>query len=112
MISIIVNLIISSIVIFGVANVLPGVHVVDFQTAIIVALVLGVINALLKPILLILTLPITILTLGLFSFVINALLILLVSNLIPGFTVEGFLWALIFGIVLSLVNTVVHNFLP
>ena len=112
MISIIINLIISSLVIFGIANVLPGVHVVDFQTAIIVAMVLGLLNALLKPVLLILTLPITIVTLGLFSFVLNAILILLVSNLISGFTVDGFLWALIFGVILSLVNTIVHNFLP
>ncbi|EKD90232.1 MAG: hypothetical protein ACD_31C00079G0001 [uncultured bacterium] len=99
-------------VIFSIAYILPGTTVVDFTAALVVALVLGIINALLKPILLILTLPINILTLGLFTFILNALLIILVSNVVPGFIVDGFLAALIFGIVLSVVNTVVHNFLP
>lgn len=112
MISIIINWIISAIVIFAAASILPGVHITNFTTALIVAVVLGIVNALLKPVLIILTLPITIVTLGLFTFVINALLILLVSNLVSGFAVDGFLWALIFGIVLSVANTVVHNFLP
>lgn len=110
MISVLINWIVSAMVIFSIAHVLPGVAVADFTSAFVVALVLGVINALVKPILLILTLPITIVTLGLFTFVLNALLILLVSNIVPGFVVEGFLAALIFGIVLSIVNTVLNNF--
>ncbi|KKP80761.1 MAG: hypothetical protein UR81_C0017G0016 [Candidatus Levybacteria bacterium GW2011_GWB1_35_5] len=112
MISVLVNWVVSAMVIFSIAYILPGTTVVDFTAALVVALVLGIINALLKPILLILTLPINILTLGLFTFILNALLIILVSNVVPGFIVDGFLAALIFGIVLSVVNTVVHNFLP
>ncbi len=110
--SVLVNWIVSAMVIFSIAYILPGTTVVDFTAALVVALVLGIINALLKPVLLILTLPINILTLGLFTFILNALLIILVSNIVPGFVVDGFLAALIFGIVLSVVNTVVHNLLP
>lgn len=83
---------------------LPGVDVSSFLTAILVALVLAVLNALLRPILIILTIPITILTLGLFLLVINALMVLLADALIPGFNVDGFFWAFIFSICLSLVS--------
>ncbi|MBI2026093.1 MAG: phage holin family protein [Candidatus Levybacteria bacterium] len=110
--AILVNWIVSGMVIFSIAYILPGTTVSSFTTALVVALILGIINALLKPILLILTLPINILTLGLFTFVLNALLILLVSNIVEGFRVDGFLAALVFGIVLSIVNTLLHNFLP
>lgn len=83
---------------------LPGVDVSSFLTAILVALVLAVLNALLRPILIILTIPITILTLGLFLLVINALMVLLADALIPGFNVDGFFWAFIFSICLTLVS--------
>lgn len=109
MFSLLVNWIISAMVIFSASYILPGVHVKDFTAALVVALVLGIINSVLKPILLILTLPINILTLGLFTFVLNAVLIILVSNIVPGFIVDGFLWALVFGIVLSIANTILHN---
>lgn len=109
---ILINWIVSALVIFGIAYILPGVHVAGFTAALVVALVLGIINAFLKPVLIILTLPINILTLGLFTFVINALLILLVSKLVLGFIVDGFLWAFVFGIILSIANTLVHAFLP
>lgn len=113
MVAILANWIVSAMVIFSIAYIMPaGVHVTDFTTALMIAIILGIINAILKPVLLILTLPINILTLGLFTFVLNAFLILLVSNIVPGFKVDGFIWALIFGIVLSLANTVVHSFLP
>lgn len=112
MVAILLNWVVSAMVIFSVAYILPGVHVVDFTTAFAVALVLGIINAFLKPILLILTLPITILTLGLFALILNALLILFAANVVPGFKVDGFLWALVFGIVLSIANTAVHSLLP
>ncbi len=112
MIYLLVNWIVSAMVIFSIAYVLPGTEVLDFTSALVVALVLGIINAFLKPILIMLTLPITILTLGLFTFVLNALLILLVSNIVPGFRVDGFLAALVFGIALSIVNTFLNNFLP
>ncbi len=111
MIALLINWLVSAMVIFSVAYVLPGVHIQDFTAALVVALVLGVINALVKPVLSILTLPITIMTLGLFSLVLNALLILLVGSIVPGFKIDGFMWALLFGILLSIVNFVVNNFL-
>lgn len=110
--AILINWIVSAMVIFSVAYITPGVHVASFTTALIVALVLGIINAFIKPVLIILTLPITILSLGLFTLVINAFLILLASAIVKGFTVDGFVWALIFGIILSIANAFVHQFLP
>jgi putative membrane protein len=106
------NWIVSAMVIFSVAYIIPGAHIASFTTALVVALVLGIINAFLKPVLFILTLPINILTLGFFTFVLNAMLILFVSRFVPGFIVDGFLWAFIFGIVLSIANTFMHRFLP
>jgi putative membrane protein len=87
------------------AYVVPGTSV-TLVGALIAAVVLGALNLVLKPILFILTLPINILTLGLFSFVINAVLILLASAIVPGFDVGGFLPALLFSIVLTLINWV------
>lgn len=108
--NIIIRLVISALAIFVTAYLLPGVNVEGWQTYFILAIVLGLINAILKPILVILTLPINIATLGLFTIVINALLIMLADKLVPAFTVDGFLWALVFGIVLSLVNFVLKRF--
>lgn len=106
------NLIISAIIngfaVFITAYFLPGVKVDGFITAIIVAIVLGIVNFVVKPVLHLLTLPITILTLGLFSFVINALMILLVSALVSGFHVDNFWAALLFSLVLSLVSSLLH----
>ncbi|MFI5265573.1 MAG: phage holin family protein [Candidatus Levyibacteriota bacterium] len=101
---ILINWLVYSLAILVVAYVLPGVHISGFFTALVVAVVLGVINAFIKPVLIILTLPITILTLGLFTLVINAFLILLTSWIVPGFKVDGFWWALLFSIVLSVAN--------
>ncbi|MEK7672400.1 MAG: phage holin family protein [Patescibacteria group bacterium] len=86
------------------AYLLPSVVVDSFGTALIVALVLGVVNVLLKPILIILTLPINILTLGLFTLVINAALILLTDGMVQGFAVGGFWSAVIFSLILAVVN--------
>lgn len=107
--TILANWIVSGLAIFLSAYLLSGVHVDGFATALIVAVVLGIVNAILKPILIILTLPINILTLGLFTLVINALLILLITGLIPGFKVDGFWWAFLFGLVLSVVNSILHG---
>jgi putative membrane protein len=73
-----------------VANVVSGFHVDSFWAALIAALVLGLVNAIIRPILLVLTLPINILTLGIFTFVVNALMILLASSILEGFEVDGF----------------------
>ena len=88
---------------------LPGVAVANFGSAVIVALLLGIMNALVRPLLLLLTLPINILTLGLFTLVINALLILLVARLVKGFRVDGFLPALLFGFVLAIVSSILFS---
>ena len=99
------NWIISALAIVVAAYLLPGVAV-ELFAAFVAAVVLGFINAVVRPILLVLTLPINILTLGLFTFVLNAALILLTSRIVEGFTVENFWWALLFSLVLSIVNYV------
>lgn len=108
--SILINWVISALVILVTGYLLPGVHIDSFLTALVAALVLGIINAFIKPIIILLTLPINILTLGLFTFVINAFIILLTSALVPGFRVNGFWWALLFSIVLAIINTILHIF--
>jgi len=99
------SLILSALAIFAIALYVPGFEVESFITALIVAFVLGIVNAVIKPILLILTLPITLLTFGLFSFVVNAALIWGVAYFVPGFTITGFLPALIGAVALWLINT-------
>jgi len=91
-----------------VAYLVPGFHVSTFYTALIVALVLGILNAVIKPIIVILTLPINILTLGLFTLVINAVLIWFVSTIVKGFTVDSFWTALVGGVVLWVMSWVTN----
>ena len=107
--NILINWLVSALAILVTAYLLPGIVVTSFTSALVAAVVLGVINAFIKPILLILTLPINILTLGLFTLVINALVIILAARLVPGFKVDGFWWALIFSIILSLINSFLHK---
>lgn len=101
----ILRLLLNAGVVFLAAYLLPGVDVDSFLSALIVAVILGVLNMVLKPILVILTLPITILTLGLFTLVINTLIVLLTDALVPGFTVASFLSALLFSLVVSIVSS-------
>ncbi len=89
------------------AYIVPGVSV-TLTSALIAAVVLGALNLFIRPILLVLTLPITILTLGLFSLVINALLVMFASYLVPGFLVTDFLTALLFALALAVINWVFH----
>lgn len=91
------------------AYVVPGVALKGLFTAVMVALFLGIVNILIKPVLILITLPINILTLGLFTFVINALLVLLVSAVVKGFEVNGFWSAILFSIVLSVVNYILSR---
>jgi putative membrane protein len=105
----IMRIIVTSVVAFGLSYILKGIKMDSFWTAIILAVVLAVLNAILKPILIILTFPITIVTFGLFLFVINAAMILLADNLIEGFKVEGFWWALLFSLLLSIVTSVLYK---
>lgn len=107
--SILINWIVSALAILVASYILQGVHVDSFGVAFVVAVVLGIINAVIKPILIILTLPINILTLGLFTFIINGLIIILTAKLVPGFRVDGFWWALAFSIVLSIINSFLHS---
>ena len=83
--------------------ILPGIHVSDFVSALIAAAVLALLNTFVKPLLVILTIPITILTLGLFLLVINALIVMMGAKLVPGFTVDSFWWALGFSLLVSLI---------
>ncbi|WP_282628746.1 phage holin family protein [Empedobacter sedimenti] len=104
----IINLLVSALVVFGLANVLPGVSVKGYGSAIIVAIVIGLLNAIVKPVLKFISIPVTILTLGLFSFVITAIIILLASSIMgDSFRVDGFWYALLFGVVLAIVNSLV-----
>ncbi|MET0241987.1 MAG: phage holin family protein [Flavitalea sp.] len=103
------RIIVTSIVAFGLSYVLDGISIDTFWTAIVVALVLAVLNAFVKPILILLTLPITLITLGLFLFVINALIILFAEKIVSGFRVDGFWWALLFSLLLSLVTSLMYR---
>ncbi|EKE19407.1 MAG: hypothetical protein ACD_9C00028G0001 [uncultured bacterium] len=94
------------------AYLLPGIILKSFFVALVVAVVLGLFNTILKPILIVLTLPINILTLGLFTLVINAGLIMLTSSVVSGFHAKSFWWALLFSLILSLVNAILHQFEP
>lgn len=82
---------------------LPGVTVEKFVTALMVAISLAIINTFVRPILVFLTIPVTIFTLGIFLLVINALIILFIGRIIPGFHVDGFWWALLFSVILSII---------
>jgi putative membrane protein len=102
-----VNMVISAIAILISAFLIPGIQVDGFISALLVAVVLAVLNRIIKPLLVVFTLPITILTLGLFYLVINVMLIYIADWIVgPGFTVKGFFPALFFSIVLSVVNSV------
>jgi putative membrane protein len=94
----------SALAIMITSYILPGVHLEGFLPAMVTAVVIGLINTFIKPALLIFTLPINILSLGLFTLVINAVLIMIASALTPGFQVDNFGWALLFSVVLFFVN--------
>ena len=104
MIKLLLVWLINAVALIAVAYLMPGVSVATFTTALVAALILGLINAVVRPVLVLLTLPVTILTLGLFIFVLNGLLFWLVGSWIQGFVVEGF-WSGVFGaIVFSLIS--------
>lgn len=107
--NLLLNLLINGFAVFVAAYLLPGVKVDSFLTAIIVSIGLGIVNMFIKPIVLLLTLPINIVTLGLFTFIINGLMVLVVSAFVPGFKVQSFLWAMAFSIVLWAVNFVLNS---
>ncbi len=89
----------------------PGITVPNFSVALIAAVVLGLLNLIVRPVLFVLTLPITLLSLGLFSFVINASLFLLTASFVSGFAVDGFIPALIGSLIVSVVNAISSRFI-
>jgi putative membrane protein len=91
------------------AFLLPGVSVQSFGTALVTALVLGLINAVLRPVLIVLTLPLSIITLGLFIFILNGMLVLLTSAIVTGFSVMNIWWAILFSLVFSVISFVLHQ---
>jgi putative membrane protein len=107
----IINLLLNSLAVFVSGYILPGVQIEGFGTAVVVAVALGIVNVLIKPLFILLTLPVTILTLGIFALFINAFMILIVSSFVSGFKVDGILWAFIFGLVLSLVSSFLRTFI-
>jgi putative membrane protein len=107
--NVLLRIIISAVVAFGLSYILSGIHIQSFVTALILAAVLGLLNLIVKPILIILTLPITIFTFGLFLFVINALIILIAANFVKGFRVDGFWWALLFSLMLSVLTSFLYR---
>ena len=108
--NLIIRLLINALAVFILSYVLNGVVVDGYTGAIIVAIVLSILNLLVKPVLVILTLPVTILTLGLFLIVINALIILLADKLIDGFGVSSFWTAVLFSILLSILQSILQSF--
>ncbi|GAB3006210.1 hypothetical protein GCM10027284_25140 [Cyclobacterium sediminis] len=103
--SILLQLVVAGLVIIFTAYLLPGIVVDDLITGILIAALLALLNITIKPILIFFTIPITILTLGLFLLVINALMVMLAADIVNGFAVGNFWWALLFSLVLSLVNS-------
>jgi putative membrane protein len=109
--NLILRLLLNAVAVFVLANILSGVSVDGYVSAIIVALVLSVLNLFVKPLLVIFTLPVTILTLGLFLLVINGLIILLADKFIDGFSVTNIWWAILFSILLSILQSLLQSFL-
>lgn len=99
----------SSVAVVLTAYLLPGASVTDFWTAMVVAFVLSLVNIFIKPLLILFTIPVTILSLGLFLLVINAMMILLTDYFVDGFDVDGFWWALLFSLILSLFNSLFND---
>ncbi len=107
----ILRMLLTAVAVVIIAKFLPGVEVTDFTNAMFVAIVLAFLRITVKPLLVFLTLPATIVTLGLFLFVINAVIIMLAGYFVAGFTVSGFWTALLFSILLSMFQSVLYSFL-
>lgn len=108
--NILLNIILTGIAVAVADYLIPDVSLSNLGTAVVVGLVMGLINGIIRPIVLMLTLPINIMTLGLFTFVINALMILLAAAIVPGFTVTGFWSALLFSVVVALIKMLFSSF--
>lgn len=100
-----IRLLISAFVAYGLSTVLSGVHIPDYKDALLLVLLLAILNAFVKPLLILLTLPITIITFGLFLFVINVIIISIADWLMDGIRIDGFWWTLIFSLLLSFISS-------
>ena len=105
----ILRILLTAVVVVFLANFLPGVAVAGYLTAVIVALVLALLNLLVKPVLILFTLPVTIITFGLFLLVINAVIILLADAFVEGFDISGFWIALLFSLLLSIFQSILFS---
>jgi putative membrane protein len=109
--NLLLRFLLNGLAVLATAYLLPNVTVTDYQTALLTALALSIANVIIKPLLIIFTIPITVMTLGLFLLVINAIIILLVEHFIPGFSVNGFWWALAFSLIMSVFNSMIDDIL-
>lgn len=107
--SFIIRFLLNGLAVFLTAYLLPGVNVDGYVTALIVAIVLSIANVVVKPVLIVLTIPITVITLGLFLLVINAIMIELADWLVDGFYIDNFWWALISSLILSVFNSMIED---
>lgn len=107
--NIIIRILVTAMLVMIIAYFMPGVTVDGFMTAIFVAIVLGLLNIFVKPILILFTLPVTIITLGLFLLVVNAVIIMLCSELVSGFKIGSFLTAFLFSLVLSILQSITYS---
>ena len=106
----IIRISVTAAIAYGLSMILsPHILIDSYLTAIVFCLVLALLNALLKPLLIILTLPITILTLGLFLIILNVLMVMVAGKLVDGIHIHGFLWAFIFAILLSFISSAISN---
>jgi len=104
-----VNLVLNALAIMLTAYLLPGIHIDGFVSALLLAAVLALLNVTLKPVLVILTIPVSVFTMGLFLIVINAGVILLADYFIPGSNIDGFWWAIAFGLIVSIINSIFYS---
>ncbi|GET21330.1 MULTISPECIES: phage holin family protein [Prolixibacter] len=104
--NVLAKILINTIAVLVVAYILPGIEINSFFDGLVVAVVLALLNLLVKPVLVILTLPLTIVTLGIFLLILNGLIVMLAGALVDGFYVSGLFWAIIFSLLVSLVNTI------
>lgn len=102
----ILKILVNAIAVFLAAYILRGVEIKNFWSAVVAAILLAIVNATLRPLLIILTIPVTILTLGLFILIIDALLLMLIDALLPGLKIKHLGWAIVFSLVLSIINSI------
>lgn len=111
MTTLVVKWLVSALAIFAVGSFLPGIHVSDYMTALWAALALGILNAVVRPVILILTLPINLITLGLFTFILNGFVFWLATQFVSGFHADGFWWAVLGALLVSVISTIADRML-